>query len=122
MKFMVIVSPAFLERVKPVSTRAKPACMNITRNPATSVHTKLIDGEFAAVCVTTESTLAFKVVCAISATGEASRPTANAELLINTFTVLLQGLRVVVGAAIENKKPPHFIDRNARAMEIELWI
>src|SRR2546430_1881782 len=65
--------------------------MNITRNPATRVHTKLIDVEFAAVCVATESTLAFKVVCAISATGEASRPTASAEFLINTFTVLLQG-------------------------------
>src|SRR5436853_1988792 len=120
MKFMVIVWPAFFERVKPVSTSAKPACMNITRNPATSVHTKLIDVEFAAVCVTTESTLAFKVVCAISATGEASRPTASAEFLINTFTVLLQGYGGWVG--YKNKKPPHFIDRNARALEIELWL
>src|SRR5438876_943875 len=37
MKFMVIVCAAFLARVNPVSTIAKPACMNITRNPATNV-------------------------------------------------------------------------------------
>src|SRR2546422_923694 len=42
MKFMVMVCAAFLARVNPVSTMAKPACMNITRNPATSVQTKLI--------------------------------------------------------------------------------
>src|SRR5438270_8560431 len=48
MKFMVIVCAAFLARVNPVSTIAKPACMNITRNPATSVHTKLIATVFAA--------------------------------------------------------------------------
>src|SRR5882762_8450443 len=42
MKFMVIVCAAFFARVKPVSTSAKPACMNITRNPATSVQTKLM--------------------------------------------------------------------------------
>src|SRR2546422_850879 len=48
MKFMVIVCAAFLARVNPVSTIAKPACMNITRNPATNVHTKLIATVFAA--------------------------------------------------------------------------
>src|SRR5260221_1484893 len=48
MKFMVIVCAAFLARVNPVSTIAKPACMNITRNPATKVHTKLIATVFAA--------------------------------------------------------------------------
>src|SRR5882762_6602711 len=42
MKFIVIVCAAFFARVKPVSTRAKPACMNITRKPATSVQTKLM--------------------------------------------------------------------------------
>src|SRR2546428_7961300 len=48
MKFMVIVCAAFFARVNPVSTIAKPACMNITRNPATSVHTKLMATVFAA--------------------------------------------------------------------------
>src|SRR5947208_15250395 len=48
MKFIVIVCAAFLARVKPVSTIAKPACIYITRNPATNVHTKLIATVFAA--------------------------------------------------------------------------
>src|SRR5207244_13383602 len=48
MKFIVIVCAAFLARVNPVSTIANPACMNITRNPATNVHTKLIATVFAA--------------------------------------------------------------------------
>src|SRR2546426_2453615 len=42
MKFIVMVCAAFFARVKPVSTSARPACMNITRNPATSVQTKLM--------------------------------------------------------------------------------
>ncbi len=42
MKFMAIVWAAFLARVKPVSTRANPACMNMTRKPAIRVHTMLI--------------------------------------------------------------------------------
>src|SRR5881392_508446 len=48
MKFIVIVCAAFLARVNPVSTIANPACMNITRNPGTNVHTKLIATVFAA--------------------------------------------------------------------------
>ena len=40
MKFIVMVWAAFLARVKPVSASAKPACMNITRNPATRTQTK----------------------------------------------------------------------------------
>src|SRR5256886_9278464 len=51
MKFMVMVWAAFLARVNPVSTMAKPACMNITRNPATSVQTKLIATVLAAAAV-----------------------------------------------------------------------
>src|SRR5579884_3531040 len=48
MKFMAKVWAAFLARVNPVSTIANPACMNITRKPVTSVHTKLIATVFAA--------------------------------------------------------------------------
>src|SRR3989475_5289665 len=48
MKFIANVCAAFLERVKPVSTIANPACMNITRKPATSVQTKLIATVLAA--------------------------------------------------------------------------
>src|SRR5215510_1930541 len=42
MKFIDIVWAAFFARVNPVSTIAKPACMNMTRNPARSVQTKLM--------------------------------------------------------------------------------
>ena len=42
MKFMLMVCAAFFAREKPVSTMAKPACMNMTRKPASSVQTKLM--------------------------------------------------------------------------------
>jgi hypothetical protein len=43
MKFIDMVCAAFLARVKPVSTMANPACMNITRKPVISVQTMLIE-------------------------------------------------------------------------------
>jgi hypothetical protein len=43
MKFIAAVCAAFFDRHSPVSTNMKPACMNITRKPVTSAHTKLID-------------------------------------------------------------------------------
>ena len=46
MKFIIMVWLAFLARHRPVSTMAKPACMNMTRKPATSVQTKLIAMRF----------------------------------------------------------------------------
>src|SRR3982074_3932766 len=49
MKFMVMVCAAFFARVKPVSTSAKPACMNITRKPAPSVQTKLMATVLASI-------------------------------------------------------------------------
>src|SRR5579884_2208079 len=42
MKFIIMVWLAFFARHSPVSTTANPACMNMTRKPVTSVHTKLI--------------------------------------------------------------------------------
>src|SRR5579863_8848454 len=39
--FIAIVLTAFFARVKPVSTSAKPACMNITRNPPTRTQSRL---------------------------------------------------------------------------------
>src|SRR5436309_9716652 len=77
MKFIVMVCAAFLARVKPVSTIAKPACMNITRNPATSVHTKLMATVFAAAAAlaawASESAAATPCVASINddATGAA---------------------------------------------------
>src|SRR5689334_18768734 len=43
MKFIIIVCATFLARVKPVSARANPACMNMTRKPVSNVHMRLID-------------------------------------------------------------------------------
>src|SRR5258708_32661303 len=43
MRFMADVCDAFLARHNPVSTIMKPACMNMTRKPVTSVQTKLIE-------------------------------------------------------------------------------
>jgi hypothetical protein len=43
MKFIIMVWATFLARVKPVSASAKPACMNMTRNPASRVHMMLIE-------------------------------------------------------------------------------
>src|SRR5712692_6612746 len=42
MKFMAMVWAAFLARQNPVSTRANPACMNMTRKPVISVQTMLM--------------------------------------------------------------------------------
>src|SRR4051812_46797322 len=55
MKFMVTVWAAFLARVKPVSTIAKPACMNMTRKPATSVQTMLMALVLSATTLATSS-------------------------------------------------------------------
>ena len=83
MKFIVMVWAAFLARVNPVSTIAKPACMNITRNPATSVQTKLIATVLAAAAVfaacANESG-----ACAARVTGVAastSKPSPTARLI-----------------------------------------
>ena len=40
--FIDIVCATFLARVKPVSTSANPACMNMTRKPVISVHMMLM--------------------------------------------------------------------------------
>jgi len=42
MKFIAMVCETFLARQRPVSTIAKPACMNMTRKPVTSVQVMLI--------------------------------------------------------------------------------
>src|SRR2546427_6514325 len=77
MKFMVMVWAAFLARVNPVSTIAKPACMNITRNPATNVHTKLIATVFAA-----EAALA-ALASESAATPCAARTSGHARVISN---------------------------------------
>ena len=46
MKFIAIVWATFLARISPVSTMAKPACMNMTRKPVKSVHIRLMAAAF----------------------------------------------------------------------------
>jgi len=41
MKFFMMMFPAFFALVNPASTRAKPACMNITRMAASTSQTSL---------------------------------------------------------------------------------
>src|SRR4051794_27724365 len=41
-RIFAITVPAFFPREKPISRNAKPACMNITRQPATITHVELI--------------------------------------------------------------------------------
>src|SRR5277367_1161788 len=42
-RFIAMVLTALRERVKPVSSIAKPTCMNMTRNPQTSTQARLSD-------------------------------------------------------------------------------
>src|SRR3954449_1506707 len=44
-RIFAITVPAFLLREKPISRKAKPACMNITRQPATITHRELMATE-----------------------------------------------------------------------------
>src|SRR5712691_8045197 len=57
MKFIIMVWLAFFARHKPVSTRANPACMNITRKPATRVQTKLMAIVFWPIWFTTSASV-----------------------------------------------------------------
>ena len=40
-RFIIIMWPAFFARVSPVTSKAKPTCMNSTRKPVSNSHTKL---------------------------------------------------------------------------------
>src|SRR6267142_5185512 len=66
MKFIIMVCPTFFARVKPVSARAKPACMNITRKPATSVHTKLIATRLWPTKSASSSTVGLPAILAVT--------------------------------------------------------
>ena len=70
MKFIEKVCEAFLARMRPVSTRAKPACMNMTRKPATNVQTKFTEKmPWEAACATASTATARSLVVAFSGTG-----------------------------------------------------
>src|SRR5437773_5278825 len=88
MKFMVMVWLAFLARVKPVSTSAKPACMNITRKPATSVQTKLIDVPVSATALATSSIFGGAASAASATAGMRSSAANNVSVRVDFFEVM----------------------------------
>src|ERR1700712_1678821 len=48
-RIFAITVPEFLPRENPISRNAKPACMNITRQPATITHVELMPTESASL-------------------------------------------------------------------------
>src|SRR5436309_2619814 len=114
MKFIVIVWAAFLARVNPVSTMAKPACMNITRKPATSVQTKLIAtvlaAEASAVALSRESGAA-GAACAARSAGQARAISpARAEVVVR----LMRRFRVEGEPAFHQCRAPALHRRRTR--------
>ena len=70
MKFIDIVCDAFFARIRPVSTSANPACMNMTRKPVISVQTKLIENRLCdADCATASTATARSLVVAFGGSG-----------------------------------------------------
>ena len=66
-KFIENVSAAFFARIRPVSTRAKPACMKMTKKPAINTHMKLIEKKLREEdCATASSAAASSLVVAFS--------------------------------------------------------
>src|SRR5438105_10158370 len=57
MKFIIMVWLAFFARARPVSTIAKPACMNMTRKPVTSVQMKFDAMTFCPTVFTRSATV-----------------------------------------------------------------
>src|SRR3954447_15105703 len=74
-KFMRILAttvPAFLPREKPISRNAKPACMNITRQAATTTHIELIPTDSGSTPLPAASNVS--AIAAAGATSTASNP------------------------------------------------
>ncbi len=66
MKFIIIVCATFFARVKPVSTSANPACMNMTRKPVSRVHMRLIDTRLWPAKSATSSSVGLPAVFAVT--------------------------------------------------------
>src|SRR2546426_1841639 len=66
MKFIIIVCATFFARVKPVSTSANPACMNMTRKPVNSVHMMLIETRLWPAKSATSSRVGLPAVFAVT--------------------------------------------------------
>src|SRR3954469_6619919 len=79
MKFIATVWLAVFAGANPVSTLAEPACTTITRNPATSTQTRLMEVVLSATALATSSILGGAAVWAKSA-GAASTSAAPARV------------------------------------------
>src|SRR4051794_13905966 len=73
-RIFAITVPAFLPREKPISRKAKPACMNITRMPATSTHTELIPTASGSLPSIASLSVSPSASAAPGTTSSASRP------------------------------------------------
>ena len=69
MRILATTVPAFLPREKPISRNAKPACMNMTKQPATITHSELMPTESGSPLP------AASKVSAMAAAGSTSRAT-----------------------------------------------
>src|SRR5438094_2335745 len=66
MKFIIIVCATFFARVKPVSTSANPACMNMTRKPVNRVHMMLMETRLWPAKSATSSSVGLPAVLAVT--------------------------------------------------------
>src|SRR3954471_13349489 len=73
-RILATTVPAFLPREKPISRKAKPACMNITRMPAMSTHTELIATSTGSLPAIAESNVPPSASAAAGTANVASNP------------------------------------------------
>src|SRR5215210_7593985 len=101
-RIFAITAPAFLPREKPISRKAKPACMNMTRQPAMTTHSELIATESgrapacAASSVSAEATAGMES----AATSPSRDPRASQERRKTTTSSVRMGARGVSAASV----------------------
>src|SRR5262249_26430193 len=104
MKFIIMVWLAFLARHNPVSTMANPACMNMTRNPVTSVQTKFVAIRLWPTALTTSSSVSpfFMSATGMSAAVPVMVPAASPAAFSSGFGVgtFLMSASVIGVAAV----------------------
>src|SRR5215216_302678 len=79
-RIFAITVPAFFAREKPISRNAKPACMNITRTPATITHIELIPTESGMPFLPTASIRSADAALGRASAARAATATAGATL------------------------------------------
>ena len=114
-RIFAITVPAFLPREKPISRKAKPACMNITRMPATSTHTELIPTSIGSLPSLNRSSVSPSASAAPGATSSASspapKPAAQRVLRIDP----------PLSNSIDREDRPAAISRHCPRVEDSLW-